>query len=602
MKAYPFILSFLAAIPAPASAQAIPKKAIEDSLIGWMKVYRFTGARPATTVDAKRYSAAQLAVADSLANWIQASYTPKGALGDVIRIVSPKLGLYNKNDAALPQTYGAYAKSYTDLRYNSSRKLEPVTNGHLYWSIRANAVFGEPVLILNTPTQYYFLLPGFNPAGKTTPETQRYDLSGHPALKGFITYFNHQLRSSTANATFVLLSKDRKLPFIKISKAEYLDKLAGAVERKYAAEKADAIKSWPEGSARTTALQRVEDGYRKRLSLLDANREKYAARLQEPAEVFSLQPSEHLENYQDAFEGGGGPGERYPVYTIDPTMAELAKTDQPQWIVATWDGDLLDPVGKQQHDAILGNFDFQYVQDFFFAPERVKGRPYRPLRSPDFREPVLVTEASEATRRNASNAAVHFFEDFSTTPAGRAPNGWTVGRTAGIVTDLDGLPGHWVVMAGEARLTPKQLKIPLPGDFTLSYELVAAQNFTWGAKGLTLELGNAGSSFSLRLRPGFDGRDGEAAIESRFPAGYESGTKWVAATGFSNNKLHNRITVSIRKAGESLQVFIDANKIADYGKALPAGLRFDTMSFFVMGSPSEQKDKFYLGNIRIGKE
>jgi len=32
-----------------------------------------------------------------------------------------------------------------------------------------------------------------------------------------------------------------------------------------------------------------------------------------------------------------------------------------------------------QHDAILGNFDFQYVSGFF-APEKVEGRGYRPLR------------------------------------------------------------------------------------------------------------------------------------------------------------------------------------------------------------------------------
>jgi hypothetical protein len=602
MKASSLILLFLAATQTPASAQIIPKQALEDSLIGWMKVYKFTGTRPAMTVDAKRYSAAQLAIADSLANWVQASYTPKGALGDVLRIVSPKLGLYNQSDAALPQTYGAYAKSYTELRYNRARKLEPVTDSHLYWSVSANGVFGEPLRILNSPTQHYFLLPGFNPEGKSTPQNQRYDRSDHPALKGFITYFNGQLRSSRANATFVLLTRDRKLPFITISKAEYLDKLAGAVERKHAAEKAEAVKSWPEGKIRVTALEQVEDRYRKRVGLLAVNREKYAARLREPAAVFSLQPTELVEHYQDVFEGSGGPGERYPVYTIDPAMAELAKTDQPQWILVTWDGDILDPVGKQLSDAIVGNFDFQYVQDFFFAPERVKGRPYRPLRSPEFREPVVVTEASEAARRNASNAAVHFFEDFSTTPVGRVPNGWTIGRTSGTVTSLDGLPGHWVLMAGEAKLTPKLMKSPLPGDFTLSYELVAAQNFAWGAKGLTLELANAGSSVSVRLRPGFDGRNGEAEIERKAPAGYESGTKWAAAPGFSNDKLHNRITVTIRKAGETLQVFIDANKIAEYPKALPAGLRFDTVSFSVLSSPTDLKDKFYVGNIKIAKE
>lgn len=606
MKAYRLILPLVLVIPSPIPAQQIPRQSVEDSVIGWMKVYKFTGARTPTTVDAKHYSAAQLSIMDSLANWIQASYTPKGALGDVLRSVAPKLGLYNKNDAALPQSYGAHAKTYFELKYDAQRKLVPYTNGHLVWSIRANQVFGEPVRVLNTPTQYYFLLP--NLGSSVTPETERYDLSHHPAVKRFITYFNDQLKSSTANATYVVLSKDNRLPFVKITKAEYLDKLAGAVDRKYAAEKEYAVRSWPEGNARARALRDAEVRYQKRQSLLAANREKYGSRLQETAEVFSLQPDELLENYKDAFEGSGGPGKRYPVYKIDPAMATLASTDQPQWILVWWDGDLLDPVGKQQADAILNNFDFQYVYDFFFAPERVKGRSYKPLHSPDARPAVVVTEASEAARSNASDAKVHFFEDFSTTGVGRAPNGWSVGRTSGTIASLDGLPGNWVVMAGDAKLTPKQLKTPLPQDFRLTYELVAAQNFTWGAKGLTVLLanerspGNAESYLQLKLRPGFGGKDGEAVIETRFPAGYQSGTKWLPAPGFSNNKQNNRITVSMRKAGETIQLFIDSNKIAQYDKAIPAGLLFNAMSFFVLGSASEQNDKFYLSKIRISRE
>ena len=114
--------------------------------------------------------------------------------------------------------------------------------------------------------------------------------------------------------------------------------------------------------------------------------------------------------------------------------------------------------------------------------------------------------------------------------------------------------------------------------------------------------GSAESYLQLKLRPGFDGKDGEAVIETRFPAGYQSGTKWLPAPGFSNNKQNNRITVSIRKAGETLQVFIDSNKIAQYDKAIPAGLLFNAMSFFVLGSASEQNDKFYLSKIRISRE
>jgi len=606
MKAYLFILPLLTAVPATVSAQQIPRQSIQDSLIGWIKVYKFTGPRAPLTVDAKRYSPVQLSIMDSLANWIQASYTPKGALGDVLRKVSTKMGLYNQDDASLPQSYGAEARTYFQLKYDANHKIVPYTSDHWTWSVRANEVFGEPLLALNTPTQYYFLLP--NSSAQATPETQQYDLSHHPALTPFITYYNDQSKSSTVNATYVVLSKDNKFPFVKISKAEYLDKLAGAVERKHDKEKEEAVRGWPEGKARTAALKDADDRYQKRVSLLGTNREKYAARLQETAEVFELQPDVLLENYKDVFEGSGGPGARYAVYKVDPAMAELAKTDQPQWILIWWNGDLLDPVEKHQIESIVNNFDFQYVYDFFFAPEKVKGRSYRPLHSPDARPVVVVKEASEAARASASDAKVYLFEDFSTSAVGNAPNGWTVGRTAGTVAILDGLPGNWVVMAGEARLTPKLLKTPLPQNFTLTYELVASENFTWGAKGLTLQLanerspGNPDAFLSLKLRPGFDGKDGEATIETRFPAGYSTGTKWVPAAGFSNTKQTNHVTVSIQKAGETIRVFLGSNKIADFDKAMPANLLFNAMSFSVLGSAAEQKDKFYIGRIRISRE
>ena len=148
---------------------------------------------------------------------------------------------------------------------------------------------------------------------------------------------------------------------------------------------------------------------------------------------------------------------------------------------------------------------------------------------------------------------------------------------------------------------------PLPRDFTLSYDLVAAEKFTWGAKGLTLRL-----AFEKSARHPESYRAGEAAsrvrwqgrrssIETKFPAGYMSAPSGCVATGFSNNKKHNRIAVSVKKTGETLQVFIDNNKIADYPKADPPDLLFTAVSFSAGGNYGEN-DKFYVSNIKISKE
>jgi hypothetical protein len=44
------------------SAQEISRQSIQDSVIGWMKVYHFKGVKEPMKVDAKTYSAAQLSI------------------------------------------------------------------------------------------------------------------------------------------------------------------------------------------------------------------------------------------------------------------------------------------------------------------------------------------------------------------------------------------------------------------------------------------------------------------------------------------------------------------------------------------------------------
>jgi hypothetical protein len=111
-----------------------------------------------------------------------------------------------------------------------------------------------------------------------------------------------------------------------------------------------------------------------------------------------------------------------------------------------------------------------------------------------------------------------------------------------------------------------------------------------------------GESFlSLRVRPGFGGREGEVVIEGQFPGapGYLSGSKWVGAPGFSNDLAINRVTVTIKKKGDLLQVFIGTAKVAEYEKGVPAALQFDAMYFDLTGTSAE--DKMFVGNIRIVK-
>lgn len=595
-------------------AQSIPPQSIEDSVIGWMKVYNFKGIKEPKKVDDKLYSAAQLSICDSLANWIQASYIPKGGLGDVKKTVSEKLGAYNQNTAALPQSYGAYAKTYTFLKYNSSRKMVPENSLGLSWTIMANAVPGWEIRDISSPAQYYFTMPSFESASGGGEELKKiHDLTQNANLKPYISFWIKNIEAGNGT-DYVLLSKNNQSPFIKLTKGEYFQALEAALPRFRELEKKKIYEANPGNQRTIDYLMQALDGKIERFRIgLKNNREKYKDRLGEIALTGSQPSLNDLDNGRDIFSHGylsdtESTSGKIPVYKVDAAMAELCKKDKPQWILVSWWWSPNNPVEKYMHESIVNNFNFDYVYNFFFDPEKVKGQAYKPLRSPLYKETVVVTKESEASKKNTSDKNIHFFEDFSTTVVGKIPIGWKSklgsAGSSSVITNLDGLGGKWAVVA-DYTLTPDQIKKPLPQNFTLSFELVVAQNFTWGAKRLHFKLaketspGNAESFLDLGLRPGYDGRDGDVSLETKFPSppGYSNGANTFVAPGFSNNKKNNRITVTIKKKEEMLQVIIDNTKIAEYEKAIPAAHLFNALSFYSYNSG--ENDKFYISNFKI---
>jgi hypothetical protein len=599
------------------SAQPIPRQSIEDSVIGWMKVYHYKGVKESKKVDDKLYSPAQLSVCDSLVNWMQASYIPKGGLGDVKKSVSERLGQYNKHTAVLPQSYGAYAKTYVFLKYDSNHKMVPENNLGAYWGIFANQVPGWAITYICTNTQYYFTMPSYeSSSGGGEGIKKIHDKADIPNIKPYLSFWVKDIEAG-GGTDYVLLCKDNKSPFVQITKGEYLQALESAIPKYYEAEK-KRLSEAEQGDQQRIAVsvksldQKIEhfnEG-------LKNNNEKYKDRLDELA-TSSPQPSLYdLENGRDVFSNGylsdaESTSGRVPVYKVDPVMAELCKKDKPQWILVSWQWSPQDAVEKHMHESIINNFNFDYVYNFFFDSEKVKGQFYKPLRSPLYKEAVIVTEASENSKTNSANKDIFFFDDFSTTGPGQTPIGWrsALGShgNSSVVAKLDGLEGNWAVIE-DYTITPNQLKKPLPQNFTLSFDLVASQNFTWGAKRLHFKLaketspGNVESFLDFGFRPGFDGRDGEVSLETKFPSppGYANLANGFVAPGFSNNKKNNLIKITIKKTNEILQLFIDNIKIAEYEKAIPAAHLFNALSFYSYNSG--ENDKYYISNIQITKD
>jgi hypothetical protein len=214
------LLSLSGTAPSAQSVR-VPRELIDGQVLGWIKIYDYKGATLPIKQDQRVYSPAQLSVAQLFANWMQASYLPTGALGDVFQIRNEKLGLYNQKTAAQPQSYGAFAKLYDQLKYGVNKKIEPLTADSFVWSIEANGTFGVVAYAVSTPERYYFTLPTFAQQGFGDDLEKAVDLSRHPVLGRFPAFFMRN--SATGNRKYVLLSKDRRLPFVTITKGEYLD-------------------------------------------------------------------------------------------------------------------------------------------------------------------------------------------------------------------------------------------------------------------------------------------------------------------------------------------------------------------------------------------
>lgn len=593
-------------------------ESIADIDIGWMEIRKHTAAPQGKQSGDRIYSSKQIGYSQQFVEWMQQSYIPRGCLGNATYYQNhiPKFSgtnslLGNEIDMhaqALPLLYGAQTKVHMFLKKDAQGKFVPQTSHGEFWHIEANGVqnISNHVSFISSPEEYYFILADFkhHSKGYDVDDKVRSNLLGFDNHKNIKEYKHFLIPPGTyiENPQFVvIITKDNEeLPFEKITIGEFFTQ----AEKQFPVWQKIVKVSAENYALAQKNLARLKDKYK--------NKWNDIAELQlQDADINLWEFINAREDKDDMFDNKGTQT-TFPILKVKKLARELCKTDQPQWLVIRWEWGMENASHYLHfHESILNNFNFEYLYNYFYNPEKVKGIAYKPLRSPSFKEAAVVTEASATSKKNTSDKNVFFFEDFSTTILGKKPIGWQAkpanSGTTAIVSKPDGLDGNWVELRGH-YVNAIELKKPLPQNFTLTYDIAVPQNFTWGAKGLTLQLaketspGNAESYIKLKLRPGSNGNDGEVTLETKFPSppGYSNGTKWYVANGFSNNKKINRITVTIKKSEEKLQVFIGDNKIAEYEKAIPAAHLFNALSFDCNGNSAES-DKYFISNIKITK-
>ena len=278
-----------------------------------------------------------------------------------------------------------------------------------------------------------------------------------------------------------------------ITKGEYLQAMEAAIARKYDAEKQKIARD-NVGNQKSIDyfMGYLNTNNEKRLAVLKSNKEKYRTRLQETAEIFTDAARCAARELSRRVRGQRRLGAAVArLHDRSPAWSNSARPTRPSGSSSTGRRSLNDPVSLSLHEAILNNFNFQYIYDYFFDPDKVKGQPYKPLRSPSFTETAVAGKPSEAATKSAADPTVVFFDDFSSAVVGKKPLNWkstldNTGATS-VVTELKGLDGHWASMSG-FDADAHGHEDPLPRDFEVSYDVVAAQNYTWGAHGLIFKL------------------------------------------------------------------------------------------------------------------
>ena len=196
---------------------------------------------------------------------------------------------------------------------------------------------------------------------------------------------------------------------MKLTKGEYLDALGAAIAYQYERERIRITQAKPgdkAGIARDMVY--VDQRQAKRVATLAANRERYKGRLQEVATVTNIQPNVvHRERSRRV------PGDRAAAASTFPstrwTRRWPSSPRRARRSGSSSDGprQLNHPANKRLHDAIVNNFDFEFLYNSFFAPEKVKGRSYAPLHNPAAVAPVVTTTASASSKARAADPNVY---------------------------------------------------------------------------------------------------------------------------------------------------------------------------------------------------
>lgn len=205
---------------------------------------------------------------------------------------------------------------------------------------------------------------------------------------------------------------------------------------------------------------------------------------------------------------------------------------------------------------------------------------------------------------------VIYFEDFSQDAIGDFPDKWNT-NSSGEIVAISNTEGKWLKTARDGKYKPEIRTTGFPDNFTIEFDMIfkAPTTFEMGSsfqtmmidffvaqneQSLTVDQNDGGTGtgarFSMQAGSEFNAlnwKDGEPGMHNTQNKDLFSG---------KNGKLCH-VSIWIQKARGRL--YIDETKVFDLPMFLPAGVKYNAISFTSNDNIEEEQLQNFVSNIRI---
>lgn len=612
---------------------------IQDSVIGWWKKLSIPIPKPPVYGQTLTIKQQELLV--NFIKWMQKSYTPVGGIGTYqLRSYKSKGGSFTP--AAYGVNFRVWNVSFKPTWLEANGDFKPISEEYTPFDINANVIPGSYAIpFINTPNQFLFTWPPNGYSVKNNP-VQEMSLSNNSNTNKFITRVNE--------LSTVYLAPGNQLPFVPVSKGELLQLAEASVDRALEDERETVKNKFPGNiKGQQDAFEYRKKNIEKYRVNIQQLREKHKNSLNEPAVLRTMQPTIYsFEMSPDPFvisQHEETSKQYFPVYKIAPAVLEKCKTDQPQWIAVSFPYETKEE-GNQLYEmyrSLTDHFNYDYVYNYFFDPEKVKGKPYKPANEEQLNARLngyrKKSNTQDKTLIKPLPSNVYFMDDFTGNVEGSKPAGWffsTSGKHS-MVTTLNNNPGKWVQLGYNNPISPTGIKKPLPENFTLEYDIATDGEFssgTGGAASLILNtrpsntdgsenIYNNGSRVNINIASGneadYQNNNYRGSIKIEIHSApsvnkqnYSEGIFYTyPLREFTNKKTKVHVAVKVKDA--ILTVFINNKQVAvstdfkmTYGGAciscgLPEGTGFNAV-FWKNTTSDAQNVKVYISNVKLTKD